>query len=109
MGLLVKILQGAPEIKLMVTSRERLDLRDEWLLPLGGLALPPGDHPGSGLSVSFAHMTEPAVSDELNEADLLAEPLPRRPILRRMPPHSFSCTLRVASGPTCNLTLRLPG
>ena len=42
-GLLVEILQAAPGVKLLVTSRERLNLRDEWLLPLGGLALPPDD------------------------------------------------------------------
>jgi predicted ATPase/DNA-binding SARP family transcriptional activator/Tfp pilus assembly protein PilF len=40
-ALLVELLQGAPLLKLLVTSRARLNLREEWLLPLEGLALPP--------------------------------------------------------------------
>jgi predicted ATPase/DNA-binding SARP family transcriptional activator len=39
--LLSDLLHHAPEVKLLVTSRERLRLRDEWLLELGGLDLPP--------------------------------------------------------------------
>jgi predicted ATPase/DNA-binding SARP family transcriptional activator len=35
--LLLEILHHAPEVKLLITSRERLDLSEEWLLPLGGL------------------------------------------------------------------------
>jgi DNA-binding SARP family transcriptional activator len=31
------LLEAAPELKLIVTSRQRLDLRSEWLLMLGGL------------------------------------------------------------------------
>jgi predicted ATPase/DNA-binding SARP family transcriptional activator len=34
---LIEILHHAPEVKLLVTSRERLDLAEEWLLPLAGL------------------------------------------------------------------------
>ncbi|HSH79683.1 MAG TPA: BTAD domain-containing putative transcriptional regulator, partial [Herpetosiphonaceae bacterium] len=37
---LVDILRHAPEVKLLVTSRERLQLRDEWLLELAGLDVP---------------------------------------------------------------------
>jgi DNA-binding SARP family transcriptional activator/predicted ATPase len=33
-------LDAAPGLKLLVTSRERLNIRDEWLLPLAGLELP---------------------------------------------------------------------
>jgi len=39
---LVDILHHAPEVKLLVTSRERLQLRDEWLLELAGLDVPVG-------------------------------------------------------------------
>ena len=39
--LLPVILDASPGIKLMVTSCERLNLRDEWLVPIKGLALPP--------------------------------------------------------------------
>ena len=35
-----QILQSAPTLKLIVTSRERLNLHTEWLVPLEGLALP---------------------------------------------------------------------
>ncbi len=34
------LLQQAPRIKLLVTSRQRLNLQGEWLLELGGLAYP---------------------------------------------------------------------
>jgi len=39
--LLDDILVIAPEVKLLVTSREALDLREEWLFPLEGLEYPP--------------------------------------------------------------------
>lgn len=38
--LLPRILQAAPQVNLLVTSRERLNLREEWLLPLRGLPVP---------------------------------------------------------------------
>jgi len=40
-GLVVEILQRAPDVKILVTSRERLNLRWEWLLEIGGLEVPP--------------------------------------------------------------------
>ena len=40
-GLLVDILQTAPNIQLIVTSRERLRLRAEWVFSLDGLPTPP--------------------------------------------------------------------
>ena len=39
--LLIELLHAAPRLKLLVTSRARLNLREEWLVPLEGLALPP--------------------------------------------------------------------
>ncbi|GMA15226.1 tetratricopeptide repeat protein (plasmid) [Deinococcus metallilatus] len=36
----LKLVRGCPNLRLIVTSRERLGLEDEWLLPLSGL-----DHP----------------------------------------------------------------
>ncbi|MFN2200319.1 MAG: ATP-binding protein [Caldilineaceae bacterium] len=38
--LLSHVLQAAPALKLLITSRERLKVHQEWLLPLEGLALP---------------------------------------------------------------------
>ncbi len=40
---LVELLETAPQVKLLVTSRERLNLQWEWLGDVGGLALPPDD------------------------------------------------------------------
>ncbi len=37
--LLTEILQAAPEVKLLVTSRERLDIEGEWVAEVGGLAM----------------------------------------------------------------------
>jgi predicted ATPase/DNA-binding SARP family transcriptional activator len=36
-GLVARILSACPDVKLLVTSRERLNLQAEWLLPLAGL------------------------------------------------------------------------
>ncbi len=39
-----RLLAGAPNLRLLVTLRERLRLRDEWVLELGGLAVPAADN-----------------------------------------------------------------
>ncbi len=39
-GLVTRLAEAAPEVKLLATSRARLNVRAEWLLPLEGLALP---------------------------------------------------------------------
>jgi predicted ATPase/DNA-binding CsgD family transcriptional regulator len=38
--LLAELLQAAPNLKILVTSRERLNLQEEWLLSLDGLSYP---------------------------------------------------------------------
>jgi predicted ATPase/DNA-binding SARP family transcriptional activator len=35
------LLRGCPNLKLLVTSRERLSLEEEWVVHLGGLVIPP--------------------------------------------------------------------
>ena len=50
--LLPKLLAGAPKVKLLVTSRVRLNLREEWLAPLEGLEVPPEGLGGSARSRS---------------------------------------------------------
>ena len=40
-GMVSKILQAAPGVKILVTSRRRLDLGEEWLFEVGGLDIPP--------------------------------------------------------------------
>lgn len=39
-GLLVEILQSAPQVKMIVTSRERLNLRGEWVFQVRGMPVP---------------------------------------------------------------------
>jgi predicted ATPase len=39
--LVARLLSAAPGLKVLVTSRARLSLQEEWLLPLRGLAFPP--------------------------------------------------------------------
>ena len=39
-GILTKIIQHAPGVKLLVTSREALSLPEEWLYPVEGLSTP---------------------------------------------------------------------
>ncbi|RIK43085.1 MAG: hypothetical protein DCC55_06780 [Chloroflexi bacterium] len=40
-SLVVELLAGAPELKVLVTSREALKLAEEWFHPLTGMRLPP--------------------------------------------------------------------
>jgi predicted ATPase len=49
-GLLVEILEQAPGVKLLVTSRERLNLRGEWVFEVEGMPVPSGSAlpPGAG-------------------------------------------------------------
>ncbi|MFN8454607.1 MAG: tetratricopeptide repeat protein [Anaerolineae bacterium] len=42
-ALLNDILTGAPQVKLLVTSRERLNLQGEWVVELQGLPIPPAN------------------------------------------------------------------
>ncbi len=85
-GWIADILQNAPQVKLLVTSRQRLNLQGEWLLELGGLSYPTpplipllvGEEPGKRLEgysavrlfVQRARQARP--SFELSEADSLA-------------------------------------
>lgn len=46
-ALLLHMLNGAPELRLLITSRERLRLHNEWVVQLGGLAVPKADHGSS--------------------------------------------------------------
>jgi predicted ATPase/DNA-binding CsgD family transcriptional regulator len=40
-SLLVEVLREAPAVKLLVTSREVVGIREEWLYPIQGLSIPP--------------------------------------------------------------------
>lgn len=41
--IVAELLAATPRVQILVTSRERLHLQAEWLIPLDGLALPPAD------------------------------------------------------------------
>ena len=43
LGVITNILQQAPEVKLLVTSRERLNLQGEWVFEVQGFPTPPSD------------------------------------------------------------------
>ncbi len=45
-GVAASLIRACPNLALLVTSRERLRLEEEWLLPLGGLASPEEDDLG---------------------------------------------------------------
>lgn len=49
-GLLAEMLQCAPALKILLTSRERLNLRGEWVLEVGGLRFP-----GEGEDEAWEH------------------------------------------------------
>ena len=60
-GLLSRILDHAPYIKILVTSRERLNLREEWVFPVSGLSFPADNYEeekDNGASIElFKHCT----------------------------------------------------
>ena len=43
-ALLTHILEAAPGVKIMVTSQERLNLKGEWILEVGGMSVPANSH-----------------------------------------------------------------
>jgi predicted ATPase/class 3 adenylate cyclase len=65
MGLLAEILASAPSIKILATSRERLNLQGEWLIPVQGLAFPQNENePGFEGSSAVQLFTQSAQRSE---------------------------------------------
>lgn len=54
--LLATLLATAPELKLLVTSREVLNLREEWLYPIRGLEYPETDDSGQAKAYSAVQL-----------------------------------------------------
>ncbi len=59
-GRLADLLDAAPKLKLLVTSRTRLNLAAEWLIPLAGLAVP--DTPAEGVVELVAAESPPVAA-----------------------------------------------
>jgi predicted ATPase/tetratricopeptide (TPR) repeat protein len=73
--LLTEMLENAPDLKLMVTSRERLNLRQEWIYDVGGMSFPTnGDGRGvkgySGLELFIDRAKQVDTEFSLSEADV---------------------------------------
>ena len=67
------LLQNAPRIKVLVTSRERLCLREEWLLPSTGLSLTKGLAGEAGqLFLRSAQQVQPGFTGSGQEAAIAA-------------------------------------
>jgi len=87
-NLLSEFLIQAPHLKLLVTSRERLNLQGEWTLELSGLTLPPETQPAVG-AYDALQLFEQSVK-------------------RARPEFQFTQQDRVAAIHICNLVEGLP-
>ena len=73
--LLTEILQTAPRVKILATSRERLNLSSETLFPLTGLDFPPARGAGDMLGYSAVHLFARAARRTQLSADYSARGL----------------------------------
>lgn len=72
-GIIAHLLHHAPQIKMLVTSRQRLALLEEWLLPVGGLSSQAGWNDDAGqLFVRSAQRVQPAFSVQGQEEQIAA-------------------------------------
>ncbi len=76
--LMLEILQRAPGVKLLVTSREALNLQGEWVFEVGGLAFPEteqtersDEYAAVALFMQRARRASPGLA--FNEADLAGD------------------------------------
>ncbi|UCH26109.1 MAG: tetratricopeptide repeat protein [Trueperaceae bacterium] len=80
-GFASELVRSCPTLKVVVTSRERLNVMEEWLYPLGGLAVPKGDatHEEAGgvdavrLFVQRARRADPSFSFTKENAESVWE------------------------------------
>lgn len=75
--LISELLAAAPCLKIMVTSTVRLHLREEWLLPIGGLHVPPthnsddtASYPAVQLYLEYARKVNPVFTLDGHEHDI---------------------------------------
>lgn len=55
-GFLAQLLAAAPMLTVMVTSRRRLQLQEEWLFDISGLALPDGNDPQTAVDADAVRL-----------------------------------------------------
>ncbi|HYF61437.1 MAG TPA: tetratricopeptide repeat protein, partial [Herpetosiphonaceae bacterium] len=67
---LLALLGDAPHLKILVTSRQRLRLREEWIVELDGLAAPP---PGEAASADYAAIQLFVRSAQRMQSDFLLD------------------------------------
>jgi predicted ATPase/Tfp pilus assembly protein PilF len=71
--LIVTLLQAAPDLKILVTSRQRLNLQKEWAFDVQGMALPAGDGADSDAVQLFLQAARRAQADfTLSDPDAAA-------------------------------------
>jgi len=74
-GLLAEILEQAPQVTLLVTSRQRLNLQGEWVLDLRGLKYPTGSLTGeepesySALALFIQHARQVDLNFQLSDQE----------------------------------------
>jgi predicted ATPase/class 3 adenylate cyclase len=72
-GLLGEIIERAPKVELLTTSRERLNLQSEWVLDVQGLGLAESGNGGSGALRLFVERASQVVPDFSLDDDERAE------------------------------------
>ncbi|MBN1430052.1 MAG: tetratricopeptide repeat protein [Anaerolineae bacterium] len=55
--IIVDVLQGAPGVKIIVTSRQKLDLQDEWVFTVEGLSTPPEEVQDAAILARYDSIT----------------------------------------------------
>lgn len=67
------LLQKSTRLTLLVTSQERLNLVEEWIYPLEGLAYPPEDHPDTGSAYAAVEFFAQCASKSRPDFDPILE------------------------------------
>ncbi|MBL8058698.1 MAG: tetratricopeptide repeat protein [Anaerolineales bacterium] len=75
-GLLSEILQAAPQVKVLATSRERFNLQEEWVLPLQGMRYPGPADLAQAAEFSAVRLFEQAARKARLDFTLAADDLP---------------------------------
>ena len=78
-GLVTQLAATAPQVKLLVTSRARLNVPQEWLAPLEGLATPPSSFHGADRGGDLAVFLSGALTGAEPVDPTVAGPRPRNP------------------------------